>query len=55
MLEEILKILSISPQIDKIIIVTKDRKALEVSEKFDTVQIIDDKESGVNDAVALAD
>ncbi len=55
MLEEILKILSISPQIDKIIIVTKDRKALEVSKKFDTVQIIDDKESGVNDAVALAD
>ena len=55
MLEEILKILSISPQIDKIIIVTKDRKALEVSKKFDTVQIIDDKESGVNDAVSLAD
>jgi 2-phospho-L-lactate guanylyltransferase len=55
MLEEILKILSIAPQIDKIIIVTKDRKALEVSKKFDTVQIIDDKESGVNDAVSLAD
>ena len=55
MLEEILKILSISPQIDKIIIVTKDRKALEVSKKFDVVQIIDDKESGVNDAVSLAD
>jgi 2-phospho-L-lactate guanylyltransferase len=55
MLEEILEILSISPQIDKIIIVTKDKKALEISKKFDTVQIIDDNESGVNDAVALAD
>ena len=55
MLEEILKILSISPQIDKIIIVTKDKKALEVSKKFDVIQIIDHKESGVNDAVALAD
>jgi 2-phospho-L-lactate guanylyltransferase len=55
MLEEILKVLSISPQIDKIIVVTKDKKALEISKKFDTVQIIDDNESGVNDAVALAD
>jgi 2-phospho-L-lactate guanylyltransferase len=55
MLEEILGILSISPQIDKIIVVTKDEKALEISKKFDTIQIIDDKESGVNDAVALAD
>lgn len=55
MLEEILKVLSISPQIDKIIVVTKDKQALEISKKFDTVQIIDDNESGVNDAVALAD
>ena len=29
MLEEILEVLSISPQIDKIIVVTKDKKALE--------------------------
>ncbi|MDH3618027.1 MAG: 2-phospho-L-lactate guanylyltransferase [Nitrosopumilus sp.] len=55
MLEEILDVLSISPQIDKIIVVTKDEKALEISKKFDTVQIIDNEESGVNDAVALAD
>ena len=55
MLEEILQVLSISPQIDKIIIVTKDKKALDISEKFDTLSIIDDKESGVNNAVALAD
>ena len=55
MLEEILHILSISSQIDKIIIVTKDKKALDISEKFDAVSIIDDKESGVNNAVSLAD
>ena len=55
MLEEILHILSISSQIDKIIIVTKDKKALDISEKFGAVSIIDDKESGVNNAVALAD
>ena len=55
MLNEILHILYISTQIDKIIIVTKDKKALEISSKFDAVSIIDDKESGVNNAVSLAD
>jgi len=55
MLEEILHTLSISDQIDKIIIVTKDKKALNISDKFDAISIMDDKESGVNDAVALAD
>jgi 2-phospho-L-lactate guanylyltransferase len=55
MLEEILQTLSISPQIDKIIVITKDEKAIEISKKFDTIQIMDNNESGVNDAVALAD
>ena len=55
MLEEILHTLSISPLIDKIIIVTKDKKALKVSEKFQVVPIFDKNESGVNDAVYLAD
>lgn len=55
MLEEILHTLSISPLIDKIIIVTKDEKALEISKKYNTVHISDNNESGVNDAVALAD
>ena len=55
MLEEILHTLSISPQIDKIIIVTRENRALEISKKFDVVSITDSKESGVNDAVALAD
>ena len=55
MLEEILHTLSISPLIDKTIIVTKDEKALEISKKYNTVHISDNNESGVNDAVALAD
>jgi len=55
MLEEILHTLSISPLIDETIIVTKDKRALEISQKFNAVHIPDDKESGVNNAVALAD
>jgi len=55
MLEEILHTLSISPLIDRIIIVTKDEKAFEMGKKYNTVHISDDNESGVNDAVALAD
>lgn len=55
MLEEILHTLSISPHIDQVIIVTKDKNALEISKKFDVVSITDTDESGVNNAVSLAD
>lgn len=55
MLEEILHTLSISPLIDKIVIVTKDKRASEISKKFNVVHIIDNEESGVNNAVSLAD
>ena len=55
MLEEILHILSISPQIEKTIMVTKEPKAIEIGKKFNTVTIIDEKEESVNSAVALAD
>jgi len=55
MLEEILHILSIFPQIDKTIMVTKEEKAMEIGEKFNTITIIDEKEESVNNAVALAD
>jgi 2-phospho-L-lactate guanylyltransferase len=55
MLEEILHTLSISPLIDKIIVVTKDPRALEISKKFDVIPITDTEESGVNNAVSLAD
>ncbi|MFB5606851.1 MAG: 2-phospho-L-lactate guanylyltransferase [Candidatus Nitrosomaritimum yanchengensis] len=55
MLEEILHTLTISPLIDKIIMVTKDPRALEISKKFDVIPITDTDESGVNNAVSLAD
>lgn len=55
MLEEILHTLSISLQIEKIIVVTKEEKAKELAKKFNAVLIEDSKESGVNNAVSLAD
>ena len=55
MLEEILQVLSVSPKIDRIIMVTKEEKAIEIGKKFDTIVIIDEKEESVNQAVALAD
>ena len=55
MLEEILHTLSISPQIEKTIMVTKEEKAIEIGKKFNTITIIDEKEESVNSAVALAD
>ena len=55
MLEEILYTLSISPQIEKTVIVTKEEKALEIGKKFNTISIIDKDEKSVNGAVALAD
>ena len=55
MLEEILHIISISPQIEKSILVTKEEKAIEIGKKFNTITIIDEKEESVNSAVALAD
>ena len=55
MLEEILHILSISPQIEKTIMITKEEKAIEIGKKFNTVTIIDENEESVNSAVALAD
>ncbi len=41
MLEEILQTLSISPKIEKIILITKEEKAIELGKKFNTVIIID--------------
>ncbi len=55
MLEEILHTVSISPQIEKTIIVTKESKAIEIGKKFNAEIIIDEKEESVNSAVALAD
>ncbi len=55
MLEEILQTVSISPQIEKTVIVTKEEKAIQIAEKFNAIIIRDEKEESVNSAVALAD
>jgi len=55
MLEEILHIISISPQIEITILVTKEEKAIEIGKKFNVIIIRDEKEESVNSAVALAD
>ena len=55
MLEEILHIISISPQIEKTILVTKEEKAIEIGKRFNVIIIRDEKEESVNSAVALAD
>jgi len=55
MLEEILQVISTSPKIEKIVLVTKEQKAIEMGQKFNTITIIDEKEEGVNQAVSLAD
>lgn len=55
MLEEILHTLSISPQIDKTVIVTKEVKAIELGKKYNAIIISDNEEKSVNNAVALAD
>ena len=55
MLEEILQVLSVSSKIEKIILITKEQKAIEIGKKFNTITIIDEKEESVNQAVSLAD
>ena len=54
MLKEILHVISEAKSIDDIIIVSQDESALDIGKKFDCIEIIDEKESGVNDAVSLA-
>ena len=55
MLEEILQVISETKSIDDVILISKDESAFEIGRKFGCVEIIDEKESGVNNAVSLAD
>ena len=55
MLKKKLQFLPIRPKIEKIIIETKEKKAIEIAKKFNAVVIIDEKEEGVNQAVSLAE
>jgi 2-phospho-L-lactate guanylyltransferase len=55
MLEEVLESISQSKIITKAILVSKDENVLQIGKRFNTVQIFEDNESGVNHAVSLAD
>jgi 2-phospho-L-lactate guanylyltransferase len=55
MLEEVLQTISQSDIIEKIAVVSKDESAFKIGKKFDVVEIYDEKEQGVNNAVAMAD
>jgi len=55
MLNDVLHAISQSEQIKKIAIVTKDESAFKIGKKFGTIEIHDEKELGVNNAVSLAD
>jgi 2-phospho-L-lactate guanylyltransferase len=55
MLEEVLSTISKSDLIEKTALVTKDEAAFAIGKRFGCIEIIDEKELGVNSAVALAD
>ena len=55
MLEEVLQTISQSDVIEKITVVSKDESAFKIGKKFDVVEIYDEKEQGVNNAVPMAD
>ncbi|MHB8601879.1 MAG: 2-phospho-L-lactate guanylyltransferase [Nitrosotalea sp.] len=55
MLESVLKTVSQSDVIEKIVLVSKDENALEIGKKFGAHGIYDESENGVNSAVLLAD
>jgi len=54
MFEEVLKTI-VDSDIDTIVVITKDKDAIAIGKLYDVIQIIDDKETGVNNAVSLAD
>ena len=54
MFEEVLKTV-IDSDIDTVIVVSKDKDAIEIGKSYDVIQIIDNNETGVNNAVLLAD
>lgn len=55
MLEEILHILTISPKIDEVVVVTREQKAMDACKRFGATEIFDESEQGVNSAVSMAD
>jgi 2-phospho-L-lactate guanylyltransferase len=55
MLEDTLQILSVAPSLTQVIIVSADKRADEIATKYGAKFLPEEKEKGVNSAVALAD
>ena len=55
MLEDTLQILSVAPPLTQVIIVSADKRAYEIATKHGAKFLPEEKEKGVNSAVALAD
>ena len=55
MFEEVLQTVADSACIEKIILVSKEEEVFRIGKKFNCIEICDDDESGVNNAVSLAD
>ena len=55
MLEQVLSSISKSTVMERTALVTKDECAFAIGKKFGSVEILDENESGVNNAVSLAD
>jgi len=55
MLNEVLQTISSTNKIDNTIIVSRDESAFDIGKKFNVIQVFDQSESGVNNAISLAD
>jgi len=55
MLNEVLQTISSTNKIDSTIIVSRDESAFDIGKKFNVIQVFDQSESGVNNAISLAD
>jgi 2-phospho-L-lactate guanylyltransferase len=54
MLKEILQVVSEAKSINDIVLVSRDESAFDIGKKFNCIEIVDENESGVNNAVSLA-
>jgi len=55
MLGEVLQTISTNKKIDNTIIVSHDQSAFDIGKKFGVIEVFDESESGVNNAITLAD
>jgi len=55
MLNEVLQTISSTNKIDNTIIVSRDESAFDIGKKFNVIQVFDESESGVNNAISLVD